>query len=106
MGYYAAGGYYSAGGYYAAGGFFKKLIRGATKLSSFVTKNPLVSAVVGAVPFGGDILTGMKVVNGLGSIGGGGRGAAAAIADSMPGHPVTLARMGRRLLRGRRRRRR
>lgn len=100
-------GYYAAGGYYQAGGFFKKLFRGAAKLGSFVTRNPIAQAVVGVMPFGSTAVAALNLAKDIGPGGGSGAAPAAAVASSLPGHPVTLATRGRRfrLRRSRRRRR-
>ena len=96
--------YYAAGGYYSAGGFsFRKLIRAATKATSFVASNPILSSVVGMVP-GASSALGAFAMAGQAF----GSSAHAAIAQSTagtPGHnaymPRTRQRRMRRLRRSR-----
>lgn len=99
MGYYAAGGYYQAGGF---GKFFKKAVRATTKFSSFVAGNALAQSAIGFIPGGSTIMTGIRGVNMLRAGGTGGGATASAIAQSMPGHPVTQVRARRKYRRRRR----
>jgi hypothetical protein len=97
--------YYSAGGYYQAGGFWKKLVKGATKLGSFISKTPILSGVVGMIPGASTVLSGLSIIDGIG----GRKTVPAALAASTAGTPghnaaVMAGRPMRRLRRRRARR--
>jgi hypothetical protein len=100
-------GYYAAGGYYEAGGFsFKKLGRWAKKQAGGALGKMALNAVVGLVPGGSTILTGLNSIKAAVS-----PAKAQAVAASNSGTPgaqafTAMGGPGPGLRRGRRTRRR
>jgi len=77
-------GYYAAGGYYSAGGWFKKLVKGVSKLSTFVGKTPLLQTGLAFIPGAAGAL---KMAGGIASMLPGGASHTAAIQQSNVGTP-------------------